>query len=307
MALPIKLNLPTGFLDPEVRCGYEVSAKLKKIWAVELDLLAELMRVCNKYGLRYHVCYGSMIGAVRHHGFIPWDDDMDVWLPRKDYDRLCEIAPTEFRHPYFFQTDLSDRRYFTGVARFRNSLTTAAIRGNETDDFNNGIFIDVYPMDAAPRSSFQDKIQTFLQRTAMRGAKFNRGQNNSRSALKRAIGRGIGVLAHLVPYRAWVAFYNWTMKLNGTSEVYAPLFSMSDHEKQIRVNENEFNESVMMAYEFLNVPVPKSYDRILSTYYGNYMEFPPAEERGLWHEDVIRFDPDMPYKEWLTKNIAKER
>ena len=96
MALPIKIDLPKNFLEPEVRSGYEVSSKLKKICAVELDLVNDLKRVCDKNGIRFMLAYGTLIGAVRHKGFIPWDDDFDVWICREEFEKLCRIAEHEF-------------------------------------------------------------------------------------------------------------------------------------------------------------------------------------------------------------------
>ena len=84
----IKLSLPEGFLEEEVRCDYTVSKEMKKVWAVELDLLAEFQRVCKLHDIKYSVCGGTLLGAIRHKGFIPWDDDIDVMMMREEYEKL---------------------------------------------------------------------------------------------------------------------------------------------------------------------------------------------------------------------------
>jgi len=88
----------------EVRCGYKVSSEMKKIWSIELDLARKLKEVCEKYHLRFYMQAGTLLGAVRHQGFIPWDDDMDFVMPREDFDILESIAHKEFTEPYFLQT-----------------------------------------------------------------------------------------------------------------------------------------------------------------------------------------------------------
>lgn len=92
---------PKEFLEREIRGGYEVSEQMKRVWAIEIDMLQELFRVCDKYGLTIWAEGGTMLGTIRHGGFIPWDDDIDMAMPREDYDRLQEVAADEFKHPYF--------------------------------------------------------------------------------------------------------------------------------------------------------------------------------------------------------------
>ena len=114
--------LPESFFREEVRCDYLVTEEYKKIWAVEIDLLLKLDSICRKHGLRYFLMYGSLLGAVRHGGFVPWDDDLDVIMPRDDYEKLQSLA-SEFEHPYFLQNPYTDSESFFSNTRLRNSNT----------------------------------------------------------------------------------------------------------------------------------------------------------------------------------------
>lgn len=191
--LPIKLKLPEHFLDEEIRCNYTVSHKMKKVWAVELDLLNEFMRVCKKYNITYYADAGTSLGAVRHKGFIPWDDDIDVMMFRDQYQKLCKIAKKEFKHPYFFQTEDTDPGSLRGHAQLRNSLTTGILQCELAGKwgYNQGIFLDIFPIDSIPDDDeIFSKMQKSLsnKRTAInfwiRKAyeKFSKEQNNSLKA-----------------------------------------------------------------------------------------------------------------------------
>ena len=150
--IDINLTLPDGYLEAEERDGYLVSKETKEIWAVELDLLNEFIRVCDKYQIKYYADGGTILGAVRHGGFIPWDDDIDLVMKRGEFNRLNKIASSEFKYPYFWQTEETDPGSFRGHAQLRNSLTTGILKA-EADykyKFNQGIFIDVFPMDYIP-------------------------------------------------------------------------------------------------------------------------------------------------------------
>lgn len=123
---------------------------LRALQLAELDLLKELLRVCAEHNLKIWVEGGTMLGAVRHKGFIPWDDDIDMQMPRHDYDILLQHGHEWFRYPYFLQSAYSEPGYFRGHAQLRND-NTAAIRPSEGyRKFNQGIFIDIFVLDACP-------------------------------------------------------------------------------------------------------------------------------------------------------------
>ena len=116
----LNIVLPDGFLNEEVRCGYTVTKQMKEVWAVELDMLEKLLSVCKKHDIKIFASGGTMLGAVRHQGFIPWDDDIDMMMFRDDYEKLCKVAQEEFEYPYFFQTEYTDVGSLRGHAQLRN-------------------------------------------------------------------------------------------------------------------------------------------------------------------------------------------
>ena len=151
-------SLPSSFYQPETRCNYHISGNMKKVWAIELDLLRKFTEVCEKHGLNYFMDGGTLLGAVRHKGFIPWDDDADVIMPREDYDKLWLIASEEFRGPYFFQTTLSEEKFFRSHAQLRNSNTTGFVVEDQQKDINKGIFIDIFVLDNIQENFFRRKL-----------------------------------------------------------------------------------------------------------------------------------------------------
>lgn len=303
--LPITINLPDHFLDKENRCGYEVSEKLKKIWAVELDLLQHLLVVCKKHKINVQVFAGTLLGAVRHGGMIPWDDDVDVAMSRGDFDKLCSVAPDEFKEPYFFQTALNDRKYFFGFARLRNSLTTGVISGNESKDYNNGIYIDVFPLDGLPDSRLVSWIQRHLQMLVVKCCTTYLQTRRKSNHPVEIVARCLRPVIRLLPFEWWYRLYVglvslWTKRSSRVCLRTHFLFG-----ERYNILKSELEDTIEIPFENFLVPVPRSYDVVLSRIYGDYMRFPPKEERGRWHEGQIHFEPEMPYLEYFGKRNAK--
>ena len=158
--LPIKIDLPEDFLNEEIRCGYTVTKQKKELWAIELDLLVQVQKICKKHDIQYFAYAGTMLGAVRHNGFIPWDDDIDIMMTRANYKKFCDIAEKELEYTYFLQTEKTDTTTIMGLAKIRNSKTTGILKSHENRNFkfNQGIFLDIFPLDNIP-----DEEETFYK------------------------------------------------------------------------------------------------------------------------------------------------
>jgi lipopolysaccharide cholinephosphotransferase len=154
-------TLPRSFLKEEERDEFLVTEKQKKVWAVELDMLLKFDSICKKHGLTYFLMFGSLLGAIRHQGFIPWDDDVDVGMPRKDYDKLLTLTD-EFEMPYFLQTPYTDEGYYYSYAKIRNSNTSGITQQFRFQEINWGLMLDVYPIDNFVLEGAQKRYEQIL-------------------------------------------------------------------------------------------------------------------------------------------------
>lgn len=289
------------FLKEETRDEYTIPAKMKKVWAIELDLLREFIELCEARGIRYFVGFGTMLGAVRHKGFIPWDDDLDVWLPREDYEKLLKIPASEIPEPYFLQTTENDEDYYAPFARLRNSNTTG-ILVSKNNKCNNGIYIDIYQLDGLSGTGLGQNFRSF--RVHVKNVKGNAFTFNiNPSLITRTLHKVLrSKLSRFDPVRNYRKVQKLSKKIpwDNTEKVGLIAYSRYPYKQQF-FDKKDFEGAVKMPFEMLTVNVPSGYDHILTVQYGDYMKFPPVEKRGLWHD--FTFDPDTPYNK--TKETEK--
>ncbi len=288
--------LPKSFFEPETICDFYVDEKRKKIWAILIDLLAKFDSVCRKHGLRYWVSCGGLLGIVRHNGFIPWDDDLDVSMLREDYEKLIRLGH-EFENPYFLQIPCQDDGYFYSFAKLRNSNTTAFSKVFRYQNYNMGCMLDIFPMDNcdvndAEKNYCRIKELALANSLNMRRSNPYLGPEDLKRIAETPWVDPILVFKELDS----IAQSHSKEETEFTTLAVSTIF----HWRKNLIPKRIFDELKEVDFYGVKTFIPSNYDYVLSTNYGKYMEFPPLESRGLWHDGAY-FDPDIPYKETVKR------
>ena len=312
-----KLAIPESFLGEE-SFELKVGSNMKKVWAIELDLLSELDKVCSKLGIKYFLVYGSLLGAKRHGGIIPWDDDIDVGMLRADYNKLCRVCKEEFQLPYFFQTNETDPGSARGHAQLRNSGTTGILRGEMENGkckyrFNQGIFIDIFifdnvPDDSEEANSFANELTAIKNRICLLR---HRSYAYEKSFLFGLRSCGIRRIIQNFWLRIKELLFHFDSLAEACNELetvaqryadrntkmVAPVTFMPKSSRFCALNRSILENLTRVDFNFLSVLAPVDYEAMLRPCYGN------------WHEHVIGssmhggvfMDVDKPYTEYLPK------
>ena len=291
------------FFKSEIKCGFNITVERKKLFAILLDMLYEFDKVCKKYGLTYFFMYGSLIGAVRHHGFIPWDDDLDVAMPREDYEKFIKLSD-EFKEPLFLQTPYTDPEYFYTPARIRNSNTTAVVEMFRYAGFNQGIWFSIFPLDRWDDNGGEERYAE-IRKLVMHNSTYMRVKNPDLDEKNKA-----RVAAYLAEHRDPLKDYEEIQRLASSCKdpdskhCIVAVITQTQYNKKL-FDAEDFAKTVPLNFEGLEIMAPSGYDHLLRTTYGDYMQLPPVEERGMWHDGTI-FDADIPYSEYLRqKGVIK--
>lgn len=303
----LKLDIPNGFLEEEERCGYLVPRQMKEVWAVELDLLAEFDRVCKKHDIKYIASGGTMLGAVRHNGFIPWDDDIDVMMLREDYAKLVAIAKDEFKNPYFFLTTTHDSDFVCGYSKLCNSDTTAILRSIETVGYkyNQGIFIDIFPLDRVCDNNVKFRWQVLKAKYYLKMGwlcqKYQFGINwEEKSGQRKVVDLVYGMFHNIFPNM--FDCYSNIQKLSAVCSKHdqerTTFISLISFQPGNRVHDLllvDMEDLVYHDFEFIKIPIPRNYDDHLKRKYGEYNT---PKKTGGYHGDIF-FDTNKSYLSYI--------
>ena len=271
---------------------YVSDNKLRKLQLLQTKCLLEVKRICEKHNIQYFLFAGTLIGAARHQGFIPWDDDIDLGMLRSDYQRFIKICETELSPDFFLQTKESDENYALPIAKIRLNGTRRLEYSSSSTNIEKGIDIDIFPLDTVSSNPnivwLQGNLIWFLR--GMYGWKCNYLLISDRISTKKKVAVHFchlssffiqkKTLSHLID-KIYLAYNNkdtgWVTSLSERSP------------KNAMMKLDEVRSQVFLPFEGVLHPAPACYHQYLSNYYGeDYMELPPMEKR-IQH-DILEVD-----------------
>lgn len=266
------------FLDNEIRDNYLIPAYMKRAWAAELEVLMGIDRVCKEHDIKYYVDYGTLLGAVRHHGFIPWDDDIDICMFRKDYDRFCEIM-RDIQEDLILRDIHNDENYQQYFCRIVNTnkfeLTEEYLE--KYHGFPYVVGVDIFPLDNIPddesekekyKSELSDILNVFLLLLKGYGLEF---LNPSITIIEKRYGISINRKKDL-RNQLFKIFERVSRKYNNqeTREV-ADIYEWWRDNTKVR-KKSWYIETIELEFENTRVLCPKEYHNVLTCLYGDYKE-----------------------------------
>ena len=262
---------------------YQEVTDIREIQQMELGIMEYIHEVCQKIGVKYFLAYGSLIGAVRHKGFIPWDDDMDICMLREDYEKLQDYLianPDERYEVMSYKNNLNYVYPFMKVQDNHTYLLEEDVR----IDSNMGIYVDIFPVDGYENdANFKNKMTKLIKKRQLSCYTF-KGITNTKS-----------VLNSLIRYISVIIFYfTNTNKYVAQIEELAKSRKVSDYEEVDYLIYKDMNKPVWRrewleqvttgTFEGKEFMIPKNYHEILTSDYGDYMQLPPVEQRVSHHD-----------------------
>lgn len=272
------ISLKPDFFKEEIRCGFTVCEEMKRAWAAEMEVLSEVIAVCKKYGLTYYADYGTLLGTVRHHGFVPWDDDIDIALKRKDFERLFHILPQELPAEYGINSYITSTDHHQPWGSVTNSqyITWDTERTEKFYGCPYVVGIDIYPLDYLPRDKEMAQAQIALYNAVYDGA-----QRYDELAASGELEQYIPQLEELcrVSFRRDQPLQDQLWRLSDRIAAMA-VEDESDYltlytrivlgDLDFKLKKEWYSDTVELPFECMKVAVPKNYREVLTVLYGDY-------------------------------------
>lgn len=275
---------------------------LKELHRIQLEMLIDFVDACKKLDLKYFLICGSALGAVRHKGFIPWDDDIDIGMPRNDYERFITEGQKLLNSNTFIQTHRSDSEYPHNFAKIRNSKTTYIEFTKKNINMNHGVYIDIFPLDGVSKSyigrlffTIANKIYAKKVDEAFDLSIYAKNQNFKNIFFELIV----KILFRRKSYKEIVVKRDKLLrKRDYYKSNYIANYCGAWGNKEI-CHRSFFGEGQEVKFENIEVVIPKEYDLYLKQVYGNYMKLPHIDKRKS-HHYCSKIDLNAPYTKYIS-------
>lgn len=274
------MQFPDSFFEDEVRDGFYVPALMKRSWAAQIEVLNDIAKVCEKHHIRWFAMWGTLLGAVRHGGFIPWDDDIDICMLRDDYNRFLSVAEQELPEGYYLPLHgrgVKNAKMLMGVWNEREF----PIEGERLQKFHGYFFpqgVDIVPFDYVSPDPDEQELQKALFELTWDLAASVTDENQDTDDMNAKIA-SLEEMLHLTLDR------NLPLKeqLYSLANNIASMYTAEEAKEAVHMLRwsygspykwpvESFKTLLMCPFEGIEIPIPSGYDDILKAYYGNYME-----------------------------------
>jgi len=267
----------------------KTAPNLRKLQMVEVEMLDEIVRLCDKHNLTYFLVGGTCLGAIRHKGFIPWDDDIDIGMPREDYEKFIDIAIKEINDKYFIQCSKTDPLHYLPYLKIRkNNTTFVNLNENIQTESHLGFFIDIFPMDYTNNiNSLSLRINVTLSKNLTETMLYKKKYKKFKE-LRHPIISALGLPFNISQLQKIIN--KLMQKHNKKEHIYGGFYSgIYFYKKDMLPIENIFPTSTVIFEEkkYKTFQNPEYY---LENLYGDYMTLPKEEDRRTHNPKQLLFD-----------------
>lgn len=300
------MEFPKEFFLDEVREGFYIPAMMKRAWAAELEILATIDEICERHQLHYYLDYGTLLGAIRHKGFIPWDDDIDIMMMREDYEVFAKVAKAELPEELVFRslTDGSNNYELVSSVQHKQMLISSPSIG-KYHNYLYGAGVDIFPYDLASKNQEKENLRQELFKSLCILASFPSLQGEHQAVLEQEARKVEKIsdidLFRSLDYRKTLLklLSNCFKQFNKDTEEdilnLLDLFLYKDREIA-RFKKEWYSEKSLLNFESLSLPVPKEYKKVISKRYKDYLSF---EKGGGVHDYPVYRKMEAEYMEGI--------
>ena len=278
------MNLDKSYFEDEVRDGFYVPSDIKHAWAAQLEVLKDVDEVCRKHNIQYFAEWGTLLGAVRHHGYIPWDDDMDICMKRQDYNRFLQIAEKEMSEGYQLFNINSDKENDNMLTRIISGRTIRLDKAylEKYNGFPFSVGLDIFPLDFIAPTKEDDDFQCELIKIVNDVAQFGREVNAMDTEATKEI---LDIFEEHIQKVEQLCGINIdrnkdiVQQMNVLIDRLSSLYTEEESEyitimaiwvdnRSYKLPKEYYQKSIRLPFENIDIPVPYAYDSILKKKYG---------------------------------------